>query len=175
MKSFNLFDRFADRLIARAKRTPYWHLGEDGSYMERYWLVPYKRASVDGDAQGCGPVSPWRRPLAWILQQFGIAVRVHVIKRPDNQRHFHDHPWHFASLVLRGWYIESRPGKFYNKHQARTAGSLAFRRASDWHRISSVPTNGGVTTLFITGPIAQRWGFLVDGKKILSTDYFRGV
>src|SRR5665213_1948609 len=86
-------------LVERAKRTPYYHL--DG-YMLRYWLVPYRTVvkrklpqrpgdygigSWDGvypemfeTIDGTGPVS-WRRPIAWLLQRFDIAVRIHEILR----------------------------------------------------------------------------------------------
>ena len=59
-------------LTRRAARTPYFHL--DG-YMMRWWLVPYKHPG-SSYSDNCGRVSPWRRPLAWLLQQCGVAVRV---------------------------------------------------------------------------------------------------
>lgn len=43
----------AERLIARAKKTPYTHIWKDGScYMERYWLFnPYALTDAEKAAQ----------------------------------------------------------------------------------------------------------------------------
>lgn len=156
-----------DRLIRRAMRTPYYHLGD---YMERYWLVPYNQTIVhaDGKTHGTGLV-PWlKRPIARLLQSFGIAVRIHRIRRSDTGRDYHDHPWHFCSVILHGGYRECTPtrprGQWYG------AGWVLFRKATDWHRLV-VPWPGDAWTLFITGPRIQRWGFLVDGKKVPYTEY----
>lgn len=136
-----LFDKIAHSLIARARRTPYVHLPD---YMERYWLLPYKK--IPGDF---------------------IAARVHHILRSDNDRAFHDHPWPYVSVILRGGYTEVRP--LYDKsglYLGTTsrwygAGSVIARRAKSWHRLELAP---GCTTwtLFITGPKRQSWGFMPD-------------
>lgn len=70
-----------DRLIARAKRTPYFDLP---GYMRRLWLVPYRqrisREINEGTAvsyDGTGPVSFRERPFVWCFQQLGIAIRLH--------------------------------------------------------------------------------------------------
>lgn len=131
-----------DRLIARAKRTPYLHLFHaDGTpYMERYWLLE----------------SRW------------LSIKLHWIATADYDRHMHDHPWWFASLILRGWYVEERPmfkepsfdrdGYERSHIDVRRAGSFAFRKLGARHRICSVSL-GGVWTLFINGPKARGWGF----------------
>lgn len=145
-----------DRIIERAQRTPYWHLHHsDGSlYMGRYWLRPY---SAD-------------RP--------GIAARVHHIATPDADRHMHDHPWDFVSLVLRGGYTELRPvavepcfeGEEERSFEVtRRAGSLAFRRATDRHRIVAVLPD--TWTLFVTGPKRHWWGFHTPRGKVHWQDY----
>lgn len=92
-------------LMLRAMRTPYFHLFHaDGTlYMARYWLVPFA-----GEKEGCY-VATWRQPFTWLLQKLGVAVRIHDIRTADLDRALHDHPWTFASLVLRGYYIEERP------------------------------------------------------------------
>lgn len=72
-------DRLVEAVIRRAMKTPYFHLPE---YMNRYWLL---------------------KPRRWT---FGCAIRVHQILRSDNDRHLHDHPWPFATLILRGGYVE---------------------------------------------------------------------
>lgn len=154
-------------LIARAQRTPYTHItSADGAsvYMGRWWLFnPYGRGP-DGEA------TPARIP--WLP-----SVRIHHIKRPDQDRHLHDHPWNARTIVLRGWYEEEReqecahlgtrdrswrgPGGTWVRGQGYT-GRLLF---GQYHRISQV-SEGGVWTLFITWKKRGTWGFLVDGKKV---------
>lgn len=162
-----------DKLIAFAKRTPYTHLrNPDGTaYMERYWLVPYEYERM---------LSFWRNPLGRVFQWFGIAVRLHYIKSPDRDRHLHDHPWAFVSVVLRGWYIEHRPmtiqPNFLGTEEEltysawRREGEIAFRWWTARHRISTVAPEG-VWTLFITGPMMQWWGFYTPAGKVYYRDY----
>jgi len=38
------------------------------------------------------------------------AIFLHNIRRSDNDRHMHDHPWDFTSYVLAGGYYEQLPG-----------------------------------------------------------------
>lgn len=124
-----------DRLIKRAKRTPYSHIE---GYMERYWLIPYNR--------------------------IGIAVRIHHILRSDHDRAFHDHPWRYLTIILRGGYTEVRPrydrSGIYLGPTRRWygPGSVIIRSARSWHRLELL--SGETTwTLFITGPKRQGWGF----------------
>lgn len=142
----------AATIIERAKRTPYAHLWHaDGTpYMERFWLLPY---------------SDDRRRY---------AARVHHIASADYDRELHDHPWDFWSVVLSGGYTEARPvnplkldfmqGYENCRYTERRAGSIAFRRATDRHRIVHVEPN--TWTLFITGPQRQWWGFYTPTGKV---------
>ena len=153
-----------DRIIQRAQRTPYFHLP---GYMNRWWLVPYDNP----DEPNAGPVS-WRRPVAKILQHFGIAVRVHEILRSDYERHPHDHPWWYITIILRGNYIETRyndKGRLIDvTHWG--PGSVLFRKASSWHRLT-LPERGSTWTLFISGPKSRGWGFNVNGRKVPWREY----
>lgn len=173
-----MLNLLADQLIKRAKRTPYAHLP---GYMERWWLVPYRavvtktRVSQSGElvetADGTGPARGFR-PIAWLLQRFDIAARVHHILRSDDGRDPHDHPWSFVSIVLRGRYVETQ----YDERGemrcrvVRKAGSIAFRPAGSWHRIDLLE---GETawTLFITGRYQHGWGFNVGGVKVPYREY----
>lgn len=168
-------DRLKTWLIQTAKQTPY---GKIDDYMERYWLVPY---SWDDPETGCGPVSVRRRPIARLLQKLGLAIRIHRIKRSDDDRAYHDHPWWFVTIVLFGGYYEIKP--CYDKYGRYTIvevnfygpGSILFRRATDFHRLI-LPAGKTACTLFITGRRRQKWGFMEDPKtkeKIYSRDYLK--
>lgn len=171
-------------LIARAKRTPYFHLHHaDGSlYMERYWLVPSRAYEKEPDSRYSTLCKLHKRPFGWLLQRFGVSVRIHRLHTPDLDRHMHDHPWPFVSVVLRGFYVEARPRQiepafFGDVHtvesmqmRVRGTGSIAFRRATDRHSILSTSV-GEVWTLFITFPKRQWWGFYTPSGKVHWKDY----
>jgi len=140
----------ANYLIERAKRTPYFDLE---GYMERNWLY-------NGfDQPGYNPKRP--------------SVRVHHILRKDLGRHKHDHPWDARTIVLRGYYIESRMNRENNlcvNIFMRGRGDTATIDYGEYHEITEV-SPGGVWTLFITWKYHGTWGFWVDGKKIPWREY----
>lgn len=164
-----------NKLIARAKRTPYYNLP---GYMNRYWLVPYNVTIVRQAepnhwpfTDGTGLVS-WRRPFTRLVQMCGLAARVHEILRSDLGREPHDHPWWYLTVVLKVGYWEERydaAGQLVNT-KWHGPGSVLFRRANSWHKLV-VPEGEIATTLFITGAKSQSWGFNVDGKKVPYYEY----
>lgn len=99
----------ATGLIERALRTPYFHLYHaDGSlYMARYWLRRHAAGSS-----------------AW-------AARVHYLATPDEDRHLHDHPWDFVSIVLRGG-VEGDPAARRRARVRRRRGAHIPRRSASW-------------------------------------------
>jgi hypothetical protein len=129
------FTWLADRLIARAKKTPYFHLP---GYMNRWWLLPYAK---------------WRP-----------AARIHEILSSDDDRAFHDHPWPYITLILKNGYFEVKPVFKDGIYQGDTRtwygpGSILFRRARSWHRLE-LKDGQPATTLFVTFRYQQRWGFM---------------
>lgn len=88
---------------------------------------------------------------------------LHLVRRSNDDRALHDHPWCNISLVLAGGHIEVMPadhlgpaGKVWRVFRA--PGSLTFRRAIASHRLV-VPGNAPAVTLFLTGPTIRDWGF----------------
>lgn len=148
--------RIVDAIIARAQRTPYTHLA---GYMSRWWL--FRLGQRGGGESGPYPF---------------IGARVHHILRSDNDRHFHDHPWPFVTIILRGGYFEQRPVLDAAGRVVRVVerwhgpGSVLFRRAQDWHKLR-LPEGATAWTLFVTGPHRQGWGFNVDGRKVPWREY----
>jgi len=151
----------ADWLIRRAARTPYTHIGAadaDDVYMGRWWLFnPYTRDTP--------PRWPWLP-----------SVRIHHIRRPDRDRHVHDHPWDARTILLRGYYMELRP-RLIDQAPTGAAGVFVRKRGEtatlkyrQYHRIARV-SPGGVWTLFFTWNKQGSWGFLVDGVHVPWREY----
>lgn len=87
----------------------------------------------------------------YVVRTPWFSVMVHRIKRPDPDRHLHDHPWDFLAILLRGWYDEQRP------EGLRHRWLFNFCRAEGSHKITEVSDD--CTTLVITGPKRRAWGF----------------
>lgn len=162
--------------------TPYYNIhGADGTlYMRRWWLLP--RWCLRFDAVRGYPV-----PKAWMP----FSVRLHHIVEPDQDRHLHDHPFNFRSVVLSGWYVEQCLfGQLDERAAAQVDGvaddlygtrAIRHLKAGDtyrsaagrMHRIDGV-SEGGAWSLFVMGRRVQDWGFLVDGRKVAWRDYLDG-
>lgn len=146
----------ADWLILRSWRTPYSDItSADGTevYMKRWWLFnPY----YDND--------PRLRSFKWLP----LSIRVHHIKRADQDRHLHDHPWNARTVILLGEYTEVREdGQTYR----RVKGDTATLHHNEYHRIVHVDPQWGAMTLFITYRYRGTWGFKVDGRKVPWREY----
>lgn len=133
----------ADRLIGRAMWTPYTHLH---GYMRRWWLFnPYKRVGH----------------IEWLP-----SIRIHHILRTDFARHPHNHPWNARTIILKGWYDETRDDGW---HQRNTGDTVRILH-SDFHRIENI-SHGGVWTLFFTWGYQHDWGFRTDDGFVPHEDY----
>jgi hypothetical protein len=92
----------------------------------------------------------------------------------------HDHPWPYATLILKGGYYEWVPkfdpnGKKIDEERMwRGPGHFRLCRATSYHRIELCE---GVTpwTLFMPGPHKREWGFLVDNKWIHNDQYLENI
>lgn len=82
---------------------------------------------------------------------------LHHICQSDEPE-FHDHPWDWAALILKGGYWEHTPeGKFWIG-----AGSLRSRKATDlhWLELDREKAEGETWTLFWTWKRKRDWGFI---------------
>jgi hypothetical protein len=106
---------------------------------------------------------------------FNVFLHKFLKSDPDD---VHDHPWPYATLILRGGYWEWIP-QF--DHRGKMIGEIAkwrgpghFRTcgANSYHRIELDPSV--VTwTLFMPGPKKRDWGFLVKNRWIQHEQYFQ--
>jgi hypothetical protein len=93
----------------------------------------------------------------WLLRTPWLSARVHRILRSDHDRALHDHPWDYASIILRGGYWEITDGgrRWYGP------GSIVVRRAEHLHRLV-LPHGPPATTLFLHRRKRRDWGFRTE-------------
>lgn len=134
-----------------AARTPYFDIdGPDGSiYMRRWWLMP--RWCLDFDEDRGYPM-----PKRWMP----FSIRLHHIMRPDADRHLHDHPFNFRTVVLAGGYMEQDEHNGpANRVRPVLPGDTYRSPAGRFHRIAVV-SSGGAWSLFVMGRARRLHGAL---------------
>lgn len=138
---------------------------------------PPQCATLPGHAKR--PVRPfqfrWREPLGNLECPYArrtflnlglFSIRLHEWYRSDDKRNMHDHPWHFATIVLRGSYVDvSATGR-----DRLTVGSVRFRKATHTHYVEAPET--GALTLIVTTHKLREWGFWVKGAFKRPLRYF---
>lgn len=87
----------------------------------------------------------------WVFNAGLFTLRVHHFVRSDDDRAFHDHPWWFLTLVVKGSYIDRSP----NGDDVLKPGSVRFRPARHRHTVVTY----GVWTIVLTGRKKRAWGF----------------
>jgi hypothetical protein len=108
-----------------ASRPPDFVIGDD--YLRRWWVMP---------------------------RNDYCNVYLHEIRKSDDDRAFHDHPWPNTSVLLVGGYVEHTPeGRF-----ERNAGEVITRPANALHRLEIIPGVRAIS-LFMTGQKERDWGF----------------
>lgn len=98
------------------------------------------------------------------------GVYLHHIGAPDPGVDLHDHPWWFASIILRGAYVEyirDRDGDV--SWRPRPRWSLRSIRLDQAHHIAATASH--TWTLVFRGPRVRTWGFYVDGRFVPDTEY----
>jgi len=104
---------------------------------------------------------------------FNIFIHKFLKSDPDD---VHDHPWPYATLILKGGYWEWIPQfdkdgkKFGEIAHWRGPGHFRTCSATSYHRIELDPS---VTawTLFMPGPHKREWGFLVKNNWVHNEKY----
>lgn len=104
--------------------------------------------------------------IRWVLDLGFCSIRLHHWIASDDQRHHHDHPWWFLTLVLWGSYLDRSPSGY----TMMIPGRWAYRPAI--HQHTALVSPGGCWTLLLCGPESREWGFWVDGKFRRRNKYF---
>ena len=110
-------------------------------------------------------------------ERFPFNVFLHKFLKSDPDD-VHDHPWPYATLILKGGYWEWIP-QFSDKGEKlgelahwRKPGHFRISKATSYHRIELDP---GVDcwTLFMPGPKQRDWGFLVKNVWVQWEQYLK--
>jgi len=126
---------------------------ENEPYLERYYLFLRER------------------------ERFPFNIFLHKFLKSDPDD-VHDHPWPYATLVLKGGYWEWIPhfdtvGRKIGEYQVwRGPGHFRVSKARSFHRIELDP-DITAWTLFMPGPKQREWGFLVRNQWIQWEEYLK--
>lgn len=91
-----------------------------------------------------------------VIQTPWFGIYLHRFDRPDSRPTLHDHPWPFASFVIRGAGYVERVG--LNKTRRRVCWAN-FKRATDLHYIEEL-LSPVVWTLVVVGRRRRAWGYV---------------
>jgi hypothetical protein len=126
---------------------------ENEPYLERYYLFLRER------------------------ERFPFNVFLHKFLKSDPDD-VHDHPWPYATVILKGGYWEWIPhfdtvGRKTGEYQVwRGPGHFRISKANSFHRIELDP-DITAWTLFMPGPKQRDWGFLVRNKWVQWEQYLK--
>ena len=106
---------------------------------------------------------------------FNVFLHKFLKSDPDD---VHDHPWPYATLILKGGYWEWIPlfdneGKKFTEYKVwRGAGKFRTCGATSYHRIELDP-DVETWTLFMPGIKQREWGFLTRNGWIQNEEYLQ--
>jgi len=104
---------------------------------------------------------------------FNVFIHKFLKSDPDD---VHDHPWPYATLILKGGYYEWTPvfdvegKKITETCKWRGPGHFRICSATSYHRIELDP-NITAWTMFMPGPQKREWGFFVKNKWVHNDIY----
>jgi len=101
-----------------------------------------------------------------ILKTPWFSVWLHGIYAADEDKHLHNHPWDFKSMVLKGSYIEQTERGFVTQKPLK----FNSRGGASFHKIHKLITPV-VYTLFIATKQKREWGYLVNGEFVDNETY----
>lgn len=139
------------------------------------WLEQHDRKRIILDR---GSKEPYLERYYLFLKdrnRFPFNVFLHKFLKSDPDD-VHDHPWPYATLILKGGYWEWLPQfdsqglKIGEIAKWRGPGSFRICKATSYHRIELDP-NITAWTLFMPGPQRREWGFLVKNKWTHNENY----
>jgi hypothetical protein len=139
------------------------------------WLESKNRKRIILDRQSLDPYLERYYIFLKDRKYFPFNIFIHKFLKSDPDD-VHDHPWPYATLILKGGYYEWVPEfdkdgvKINETRFWRGPGHFRICSANSFHRIELDP-NVTAWTMFMPGPQKREWGFLVDNKWIHNAEY----
>lgn len=129
------------------------------------WLLPHVWPDREADVFIGGRENPYLERWHLIPRNRWLNVYFHHIRRSDDDRAPHTHPWHSLSLMLGGSMREvRRMSDGADVERVIRRGELVWRGPSYAHRL--VIDDTSALTLFITGPKVAEWFFLCPQGRV---------
>jgi hypothetical protein len=106
---------------------------------------------------------------------FNVFIHKFLKGDPDD---LHDHPWPYATLILKGGYYEWTPKlnsegkKISETRHWRGPGHFRICKPTSYHRIE-LKDDVTAWTLFMPGPKKRDWGFDVNGTWVQHEKYLK--
>jgi hypothetical protein len=118
----------------------------------------------------------------YIVRSKYMNIFIHQFLRSDRDD-LHDHPWNFATYLVKGAYTEQRrqfdsigdyqdvPTRRINDGKTKL-NTFVRRKATDLHRVvvdrdlKLAERNEAALTLFVSGPFKRDWGFVKNDQWI---------
>jgi hypothetical protein len=99
----------------------------------------------------------------WLIPRNDFCnIYLHEIRKDDDDRALHDHPYDFESIILEGSYRERTvDAKGRVVSEIFRKGMLNAKKAEQAHRLEVI--EGPVLTLLVSGPRRREWGFHAKG------------
>ena len=112
-----------------------------------------------------------------IIETPWFRVYFHRILRSDKDRHLHDHPWSFLSIILRGGYWEHTEPRGFRiwaptERAWKKQWSVIRHKATDLHRLE-LPEGESVWTLVFAGRRIREWGFQTENGWVPWREYLK--
>jgi hypothetical protein len=141
------------------------------------WLEKIGRKRIIMDRQSDEPYLERYYLFLTERQRFPFNVFLHKFLKGDPDD-VHDHPWPYATLILKGGYYEWVPQfddqgrKVSEIRKWRGPGHFRICKSTSYHRIE-LKDDVTCWTLFMPGPHRREWGFLVNDQWIHNEQYLQ--
>lgn len=143
-KILMLITKFLTFLNNRGRMRVIYDRNDLQPYMYRYYLWFKDKITDTEDSQSL---------------PFNLMLHKICLSDPDD---LHDHPWWYATLILKGGYWEITPkGRFW-----RGPGHFRISPPESLHRIEIAADASPSWSLFLRGPRLRDWGFVHKGEWI---------
>lgn len=97
------------------------------------------------------------------IQNFA-SLYIHKIYKADKDKHLHTHPWNFASVILKGSYVEQTDDAF----RLKSPGTFSFAGRHFFHKIWEIKSGPVISLFFVYGKY-KPWYYSLG--KVESAEY----